>query len=82
MNTAKIFRVPALFWFDYLERAPVDSEGQMAEQLAVHGKVVSIIANEEQLTYLRNDAQFYADGNVDDCARIVKSAKATLKALQ
>lgn len=74
--------VPLLFWNDHQERCPSDDgeagicyeERRTAAQALIYGSW-------SQIENLRSDARFYADGNVDDCARLVRSAKATLAAI-
>lgn len=75
------FYVPAMFWDDYSERCPIDNESDMAIEIERAGKRVLIQANETQVKCLHGDAVFYAKGNVDDCASLVRSAKATVAAI-
>lgn len=75
------YLVPALFWLDHEERQPCDKPEQMAVLLSIQNRQAHIAATPEQLENLRSDAQFYAEGNVDGCASLVRSAKATLAAL-
>ena len=80
--TTRTYRVPAKFWHDHDERSPCDRPEQMATLISTAGRSqVAIQANAEQLECLRSDAAFYAEGNVDDCASLVRSAKATLEAI-
>ena len=74
--------VPASFWNDHSERCPCDDpESEMATEVREAGRRVLIEATPKQLEILRSDAAFYAEGNVDDCAALVRSAKATLAAI-
>jgi hypothetical protein len=77
----RLYRVPADFWYDYADRSPVDRPDQMAEFIRPCGRSVYIVATAEQIECLRADAAWYADGNVDECARLVRSARATLSAI-
>jgi hypothetical protein len=81
MSGQRLYKVPALFWLDHEERNPCDRPEQMAELAGIHGRIAHVMANAEQLECLRSDAAFYAGGNVDDCASLVRSAKATLDAI-
>mgnify|MGYP000668049948 FL=1 len=47
----------------------------------MQGRLAHVMANDEQLENLRADAAFYAEGNVDGCPALVRSAKATLEAI-
>lgn len=58
--------IPARYWDDYGDRAPVDDESQMAVELKRAGNRVTIGADAVQLEYLLGDAKFYAEGNTDD----------------
>lgn len=82
-NTAQRLKVyvPRTFWDDFQDRAPVDEEAHMPEKLAPFGKRILISANPVQLAALKSDATFYAEGNVDDCVRLVRSARLTLAAI-
>ena len=73
--------LPALFFLDHEERSPCDRPEQMAGLSSVQGRIAYVMANDEQLENLRADAAFYAEGNVDGCAGLVRSAKATLEAI-
>jgi hypothetical protein len=77
----RLYRVPALFWLDYSDRCPCDVPEQMAEEVCIQGHTASIMADADQIECLRSDAAFYAEGNVDGCASLVRSAKATLAAI-
>lgn len=76
--------VPAMFWDDHSERAPCDGDPEtaMAREVRRAGRRVLIEGDAQQLECLRSDAAFYAGGNVDDCAGLVRSAAATLRALE
>ena len=74
--------VPASFWSDHADRCPCDDpETEMATEVRDAGRRVLIEATPKQLEVLRSDAEFYAEGNVDDCAALVRSAQATLAAI-
>lgn len=74
--------VPAKFWDDHSERCPSDTgEAGISKEQERKGRQVLIYGNFDQIECLRSDAEFYAQGNVDDCAALVRSAKATLEAL-
>jgi hypothetical protein len=77
----RLYRIPALFWFDHSERCPCDSEDQMAELVSVQGRVAFVMANAVQIETLRSDAAFYAEGNADGVQHLVRSAKATLESI-
>ena len=81
MNITRI--VPAKFWDDHCDRCPCDGDPSiaMAQEVSRSGNRVTITGTPSQIEVLRSDAAFYADGNVDDCASLVRSAAATLKAL-
>lgn len=53
----------------------------MAREVKRAGARVTVEGTPEQLEVLRSDAAFYAEGNVDDCPALVRSARATLVAL-
>lgn len=74
-------QVPASFWDDHSDRCPADDENEMCVEVARKGRRVTIECDDRQLETLRSDAAFYAEGNVDDAARLVQSAKATLAAI-
>jgi hypothetical protein len=76
-----LYRVPAFFFLDHEERQPCDRAEQMAILQSVKNEIAVILANAEQLENLRSDAEFYAQGNVDGCPSLVRSARATLKAI-
>lgn len=57
--------IPARYWDDFSERAPVDHPSQMAVEIARAGSRVTVSATAEQMVYLLGDAKFYADGNTD-----------------
>lgn len=74
--------VPAKFWEDHSERCPCDDpETEMATEVREGGNRVLIEGTPKQIETLRSDAEFYAAGNVDDCAALVRSARATLAAI-
>jgi len=75
--------VPASFWLDHCDRCPCDGdpEAAMAREVSTHGSRVMIAGTPAQIEVLRSDAQFYAEGNVDDCPGLVRSARATLAAI-
>lgn len=74
--------VPLYFWSDHADRCPCDNpETDMATEVREAGKRILIVATPKQLEVLRSDAEFYAQGNVDDCASLIRSAKATLAAI-
>lgn len=74
--------VPAKFWDDHSERCPTDNgeKGLCVEEKRAGSRVL-IYGSAAQYANLRGDAEFYAQGNVDDCAALVRSAKATVAAL-
>lgn len=77
----RLYRVPALFWLDHEERQPCDRPEQIAELQSIQGRTAFVMANAEQVACLRGDAEFYAQGNVDGCPGLVRSARATLEVL-
>ena len=77
----RTYIVPALFWLDHEDRSPCDRPEQMAELNYIQHRRAFIFATDEQIECLRSDATFYADGNVDDCPSLIRSAKATLVAI-
>ena len=58
--------IPATYWDDYSERQAVDEPSQMAVEVKRAGSRVTIEADAIQLRYLKDDAEFYAQGNTDD----------------
>ena len=58
--------IPAAYWDDYSDRAPVDEPSQMAIEVSRSGRRVLVEANVVQLVYLKGDADLYAEGNTDD----------------
>jgi len=76
--------VPAKFWDDHCERCPCDGdpESAMCREVRRSGARVFLHGNAAQIECLRSDAEFYAEGNVDDCGPIVASAKRTLEAIR
>jgi hypothetical protein len=78
----RLYRLPALFFLDHEDRSPCDRPEQMAELMSIHNRIAFVMANDEQLENLRSDAEFYAEGNVDGCLSLVRSAKATLEAIK
>jgi hypothetical protein len=82
VNEQRLYKLPAMFVLDHEERRPCDQPEQMAVLQEVRGCVAHVLANEQQLENLRGDAEFYAQGNVDDCQSLVRSAKATLAAIE
>lgn len=82
MSTKQIW-VPASFWSDHSDRCPCDDpQSEMAAEVRTSGKRTLIKGTARQIEILRSDAQFYAEGNVDDCAGLVRSARATLQAIE
>lgn len=75
--------VPSTFWDDHSERCPCDGDpdSEMAWEVRRAGKRVLINGTPDQIEVLRSDAEFYADGNVDECTRLVRSAAATIRAI-
>ena len=71
-------QVPATYWDDYSDRAPVDAPEQMAAEVSrTRAGRVLIDATPEQLRYLLGDAKFYADGNTDDTSpAVLRGARA------
>ncbi|SFF32516.1 hypothetical protein [Paracidovorax wautersii] len=68
--------IPATYWDDYSERQAVDEESQMAVEVKRAGSRVTIEADAIQLQYLKDDAEFYAQGNTDDTpAAVLRGAK-------
>lgn len=68
--------IPAKYWDDYSERQAVDELSQMAVEVKRAGNRVTIEADATQLRYLKDDADFYAQGNTDDTpAAVVRGAK-------
>lgn len=63
--------IPARYWDDFSERAPVDSPEQLANEVRRAGNRVTIEADPVQLKYLLGDAEFYAQGNTDDTPTVV-----------
>jgi hypothetical protein len=82
-KTMTQYKVPAKFWDDHCARCPCDGDPDiaMAREVSRSGARVLIEGTAAQIEILRSDAAFYAEGNVDDCASLVRSAAATLKAL-
>ena len=80
-NEQRLYKLPALFFLDHEDRSPCDSPEQMAELSSIQGRIAYVMANDVQIENLRADAAFYAEGNVDGCAGLVRSAKATLEAI-
>ena len=58
--------IPARYWDEFSERAPVDNASQLAVEVGRSGNRVHVSATAEQLVYLLGDAKFYAEGNTDD----------------
>lgn len=82
-NPQMLALVPAKFWHDHVDR--FGEGGQTCSRdprSKTAGRVVRIYGTLAQLDFLRKDAKFYADGNVDDCDALVRSARATVTALQ
>jgi len=82
VQLVQFFWVPAKFFDDHAERCPAD-EGEVGicKEERRSGNRVLIYGTFRQLDNLRGDAEFYAESNVDDCAALVRSAKATLAVL-
>lgn len=81
MTTLRIL-VPLAFWLDHADRCPCDDpETDMCTEIRTAGSRALIEGTTAQVEVLRSDAAFYADGNVDDCAGLIRSAKATLAAI-
>ena len=80
MNTIHLW-VPATFWNDHAERNPCDPGQTIATEVREAGRRVCIEADISQIEVLRNDAAFYAEGNVDGCRGLILSARATLAAI-
>jgi len=74
--------VPLMFWQDHKDRCPSDDgdAGICYEERRTSAQAL-IYGSWSQIECLRSDAEFYAQGNVDDCAKLVRSAKATLAAI-
>ena len=79
----KQYKVPAKFWDDHCDRCPCDGDPEvaMAQEVSRAGHRVLIKGTDSQIEVLRSDAAFYAQGNVDDCASLCRSAAATVRAL-
>ena len=79
----KQYKVPAKFWDDFSERCPCDGDPavEMPNEVSRSGNRVLIEGTDRQIEWLRSDAAFYAQGNVDDCASLCRSAAATVRAL-
>lgn len=78
-----LIKVPAKYWDDYSDRAPVDSAEQMAVEVSrtKAGRVL-IDGTAEQLRCLHGDAKFYAEGNTDYApAAVLRGAKAVAEKL-
>lgn len=74
--------VPATFWDDHADRCPSDTgEAGICVEVRRSGRRVLVSGTFEQVDCLKSDAMFYAEGNADDCANIIRSAKRTLSAL-
>ncbi len=82
MKAQRLYKLPAMFFLDHADRHPCDHPEQMAVLQEVRGRVAHVLANELQLENLHADAAFYAQGNVDDCRGLVRSAQATLAAIE
>ena len=74
--------VAAKFWDDHCDRCPSDDgEEGICHESQRSGRRVLVEGDARQIETLRSDAAFYAEGNVDDCAQLVRSAQATLLAI-
>lgn len=80
-TSQRLYKVPAYFWEDHSERCPCDDPADMATEIREAGGRMLIEATPRQLATLRSDAAFYAEGNVDGCPALVRSARATLAAI-
>jgi hypothetical protein len=79
---SKPFWVSLKFWVDHCDRAPSDTgEAGMCKELRRSKTRALIQGTAEQIDCLRGDAAFYAEGNVDDCPGLVRSARGVLAAL-
>lgn len=75
--------VPSTFWDDHAERCPSDEGPRgICTEVRQSGRRTLIVGTPEQLECLRSDAGFYAEGNVDDCPALVRSARLTLAAIE
>jgi len=78
----KVYQLPKLFVLDHLDRAPCDDPDQMAELVWARGPIACIKATDGQLDNLLSDAKFYADGNVDGCCVLVRSARSVVQRIK
>ena len=75
-------RLSPTYWDDYADRCPVDNDAtDMCHELLRSRTGVLVECDERQLGYLKSDAAFYAEGNVDDAPQIVRAAKSALAAI-
>lgn len=83
MTTTTRMLIPLTFWLDHADRCPCDDpETGMCTEVRTAGSRALIEGTAAQIEVLRSDAEFYAQGNVDDCPAVVRSAKLTLLAIE
>lgn len=81
MSTRTI-KIPASYWDDFSERAPVDKPHQLPTEVARSGSRVTIEIDDEQAVFLLGDALFYSEGETDDTPRsVLRGAKRVVELL-